>query len=129
MKKLYSSIFIIDFLLIFFIFIQQELSAVEEYRYDSKGKRDPFIPLITSEVTTSMVLQSVETIDDIKFEGVIFDPLGKSFAVLNGEVVKEGDKVSNIEIVKIYNHAITLKIYDKSYTIDLIKERGETVER
>lgn len=129
MKKVCSSILIIGLLLVSLIFIQQKLFGAEEYRYDSKGKRDPFIPLITSEVSTAIGLQSVETIDDIKFEGVIFDPSGKSVAVLNGEIVKEGDKVSNIEIVKIYSNAITLKIYDKSYTIDLIEKGGETVER
>ncbi len=100
-------------------------TSEEGYKYYPKEKRDPFVPLILSNIRISIGLESIETIDDVKFEGVIFDPYSESLAMLNGEVVKEGYKAYNIEIVKIYNDAITIKIYNKTYTIDLVEEGGE----
>ena len=121
--------FLIGALLFLFLIFAPDTLPAGEYIYYSKGNRDPFIPLIASEGRVSLGLEVVETIDDVRFEGVIFDPLGESMAVLNGEVVKEGDKAYNIEVVKIYENAISIKIYDKTHTISLIKEGGEAVER
>lgn len=128
MRKISINSFVVVFLFVFIIFMQQQLFGGEDI-YHSKGRRDPFIPLVTGGIRTSLGLQAVETIDDITFEGVIFDPSGKSIAVLNNEVVKEGDKAYNVEVVMIYEDAITVKIHDKIYTINLTEEGGETVER
>lgn len=105
-------------------FMRERLFA-SEYKYEAGDRRDPFIPLVMSEQRISMGLETVETVDDVKFEGVIFDPSGSSMAVLNGEIVKEGEKIHNVEIVKIDDNSIALKIYDKVYTIGLIEKGGE----
>lgn len=97
----------------------------EEYKYLSKGKRDPFVPLATGEVKTNVGLQAVETIDDVRFEGVIFDPSGKSMVVLNDEVLQEGDRKYNVEVIKIDNKSVIIKINDREYTIKLVEEGGE----
>ena len=76
------------------------------------------MPLITGGARASLGLQSVETIEDIKFEGIIFDPSGTSIALLNNELVKEGDVVYNVEVVRISEEGITIKIYDKIYRIN-----------
>lgn len=129
MKRI-SVVFIAVFFLVLIltIFIQERLFGLE-YKYESKDRRDPFIPLIISQRRISLGLEAVETIDDIRFEGVIFDPAGSSVAVVNGEIVREGEKIHNVEIVKIYDNAIKLKIYDKAHTIGLIEEGGGTFER
>ncbi len=92
MKRFFVNSVTITMILVSAVLIAQR-SFGQEYTYYSKGERDPFIPLITSGARMSLGLQVVETIDDIKFEGIIFDPFGKSMAMLNGEVVKEGDTV------------------------------------
>jgi hypothetical protein len=111
------------------MFLMQGRLTGAEYTYYSEGKRDPFVPLVTGEVITSLGIQSVETIEDVKLEGIVFDPSGESIAVLNGEIVREGEKAYNVEIVKIYNNAVTLKVYNDTHTIDLIEKGGETFER
>lgn len=116
------------FLFIFIIFSECQLSGAE-YKYNSKGRRDPFIPLITGQSAMSLGLESVVAVEDIEFEGVILDPSGKSMAVLNGEIVKEGDKAYNVELVKISGNAIIIKLYNNIYTIHLTEEGGETIER
>lgn len=93
-------------------------------KYYSKGKRDPFVPLVTGEVRTGLGLQAVEDVDDVRFEGIIYDPSGKSMVVLNDEVLKEGDKMYNVEVVKINKSSVTIKVHDMVYTIKLVKEGG-----
>jgi len=82
------------------------------------------MPLIAGQKRLSVGLEAIETIDDVKFEGVLYDPSGSSVAVLNGEMVQEGDKINNVEIVKISESTISLKIYKRDYTIELNQERG-----
>ena len=128
MKKIPPISFVIALLIISITSVRPGLSA-SEYKYDSRGRRDPFVPLITSGIRPSLGLMSVEGIEDVKLEGIIFDPFGKSIAVLNGEIVKEGDRTYNVEIVKISDNTITLKIHDIPYTISLVEEGSEAVER
>ena len=126
--RLSRSFGIFLFSLVFVIFSSPPLFG-EGYEYYSKGKRDPFVPLITGTVIKySLGLQAIETIEDIILEGIILDPHGESIAVLNGEIVKEGDRAYNIEIVKIYYNAVTIKLNEKVHTINLVEEGGETVE-
>ena len=72
------------------------------FQYDSKGKRDPFIP--------EGQLESVEKqlgASQLRLEGIILDPSGKSIAILNGEIVKEGDNFAGLEIKKIETNQVT----------------------
>ncbi len=97
--------------------------AAPEFSYYSKGTRDPFLPLITGDVRTSMGLRTVETIEDVKFEGIIFDPAGGSLVMLNGEVLRENQRVYNVRIIEIQPEAVTLSVYDQEHTI-YIEEDG-----
>ncbi|MBU4375891.1 MAG: hypothetical protein KKD29_00250 [Candidatus Omnitrophica bacterium] len=110
---------------IFFIFLFLVPAEGQVYKYYSKGKRDPFIPLVTGEVRTSLGLQAVEDIDDVRLEGVIFDPNGKSIVVLNDEILKEGDKMYNVEVLKITKDSVTIKVHDRMHTISLVEEGGK----
>ncbi|MEA3306002.1 MAG: hypothetical protein U9R52_04225 [Candidatus Omnitrophota bacterium] len=116
------------FSLVFTIFMPPHLFG-EGYEYYSKGKRDPFISLVTGMAArSSLGLCSVETIEDARLEGIVLDSGGRSMAVLNGDVVKEGDKVYNIEVVKIYYNAVVININGKTHTINLIEEGGRAIE-
>ena len=94
------------------------------FKYETGDRRDPFMPPIVSQKRLSVGLDAVESIEDVKFEGVIYDPIGGSIAVLNSEVVREGDKVNNVEIVRICDDTVILRIYDKTHTIVLDQEGG-----
>jgi hypothetical protein len=83
------------------------------------------MPLVTGEIRTSLGLQAVEGIDDIRFEGIVFDPSGKSIVVLNDEILKEGDKMYNVEVLKIGKNSVTIKIHERQHTIRLVEEGGE----
>ncbi|MEI8345234.1 MAG: hypothetical protein WCG06_04095, partial [Candidatus Omnitrophota bacterium] len=56
--------------------------------YNTHGKRDPFVPLVS--VRSSSVageLLSVEKAEDVRLEGLVYDPQKGSIAILNGTVV------------------------------------------
>ena len=74
-------------------------SFSEEIRYQSGGRRDPFVPIKTEVVISS---DSVETHDtSMVIEGIIFDQKGSSVVVVGGEPYKVGERVSGKKVVAI----------------------------
>ena len=74
--------------------------AAEEGLYNSRGKRDPFVPLVTTATRVSSGLVSVENIEELNVEGVVYDPAG-SIVVINGTVLKEGEELGVVKVLKI----------------------------
>ena len=97
----------------------------ERIAYDSKGKRDPFLPLITGEKGTVMGLEMVETIDDVRLEGVIMDAAGSSMAVINDTLLMEGEKQYSVTLKRVENNSVVIYVHDKEHTVYLITEGGE----
>jgi len=92
------------FILIFIsgMFFHLLSSAEEQFKYDPKGKRNPFIPIVTSD-GKFLKLESEEDISnkELVLQGIIYDKSGLSFAIVNGAVVKTGDMVEGYQILKI----------------------------
>lgn len=100
------------------------LYAAESFRYEPHGKRDPFVPLVGSDKPSVVRLEDVTSADDIKLEGIAVGSQGKKTAILNGEAVKEGDKVGDIELKMIGKNSITILIGGKPHQIYLPGEEG-----
>jgi hypothetical protein len=75
----------------------------DEYVYDSAGKRDPFIPLITADGRFVQLERTPEEEEAslLKVEGIIYDKYGLSFAVVDGSVVKVGDVISDYQVLRV----------------------------
>ena len=101
----------------------------EDSGYDSKGKRDPFVPLIGVEKNTAAGLANVASIDDVKLEGIAIGLKGRNLAIMNGEMVKEQDTIGNVSIKKITDKTITLSINGIEYTMNLPEEGGVKGEK
>lgn len=71
-----------------------------EFVYNPKGKRNPFIPLVTPEGRL-LKLDKDEVRGDLAVEGIIYDGLGRSYAIVNGQVVGIGDEVAGYSVLKI----------------------------
>lgn len=99
-------------------------SAAESYKYDPHGKRDPFVPLIGIDTPAVSRLEDITSITDIRLEGIGSMPGGKIAAILNGEIVKKGDKFGDIEIKNITKKRIMIKMGGKDFNIDLAEEGG-----
>lgn len=100
------------------------MSASAEAKYDAKGKRDPFIPLVGVDRPKVSGLDGVTSVEDIRLEGILTGAKGGRNAVINGEIVKENDSVGEVTIKNITAHAVLLNINGKDYTVNMPDERG-----
>ena len=76
--------------------------AAEESLYTAKGKRDPFIQLVTTNARQAAGgLLSVESAEEITVEGIVYAGHKDSIVVANGSVMKEGDEVGNVKVLEI----------------------------
>ncbi len=91
----------------------------QEIRYDSGGRRDPFIPLVTLE---GIVDQKKFDSKDIKIEGIVFDPSGGSMVLINGEFYKEGDHVNGANVITIFRDRVILSQSDEEKTLWIREE-------
>ncbi len=81
--------------------------AQADFVYDAKGKRNPFIPLVTSDGQL-IKLQEEEKKNELSLKGIIYDKSGSSFAIINDEVIKAGDELLGFKVVKIEERKIIL---------------------
>lgn len=84
--------------------------------YDSKGKRDPFISLIGKNVKLTDV-ELLESIEQVRVEGVIVDPDKGSSAIVNGQIIRVGEFLGGFKLEKVTNYYIVMKRDEKEYTI------------
>jgi hypothetical protein len=92
-------IFTVLFYILYFIFAASSFSQ-EQFSYDAKNKRDPFIALVTPDGRL-LDLEPVAKASVLLLEGIIYDKNGLSCAVVNGGIVKIGDKVGDYQVLKI----------------------------
>lgn len=93
-----------------------------EYAYDSKGKRDPFIPLVSPEGVLIKLDKEEKASSVLSVEGIIYDKQGLSYALVAGNVVRVGDTVSDgYQVLKIEKNKVIF-IKDGQLTEVLLKE-------
>ena len=94
------SLFTFHFSLFTFSFAQ------EQFVYDAKNKRNPFIPLVTPEGRLLTLEQDEKAMNSLLVEGIIYDKNGLSYAVVNGEVIKVGDGINNYQVLRIEKNRV-----------------------
>lgn len=97
-----------------------EMTALEaaSFIYDAKGKRDPFIPLV-GEKRQTVGIEEILSIEDVSLEGVAVGPNGRMIVILNGVMLKEGEKAGGLEIKKISREKVTVIKDGKKYELNL----------
>lgn len=115
--KRFLSLFIFFLMLSYPLFFS--IALAEEFRYDSHAKRDPFSIAKSTKITVDDSKSKV----DIKLEGVVLDPGGKSVAVINGDMVAAGDKIGDsILVKKITKQGVEVEQDGKTFTIPIVTE-------
>lgn len=107
LKKLFSLRHIFYFLIFsfFLLFVSSIFSfAEEQFIYDDKFKRNPFMPLVTSD--GRIIDLDREENSEICIEGIIYSEKGPSYAIINQSVVKIDDWIGDYRIVKIDRDAV-----------------------
>lgn len=94
----------------------------EGFIYDSKGRRDPFIPLLGKGAEFLFIEEAVESVAGICLTGVVYDPTGQSFATINDEVVVENDLVGGFKVKEIRDGKVVLQKDNEEFVVNLIEE-------
>ncbi len=98
------------------------LCAQEQFTYDAKGRRDPFIPLVTPDGRL-LKLETEENALGLSLEGIIYDEHGLSYAIVNGAVLKVSDKAGNYQVLRIEKNKVIF-IKEGQTTEVKLKEEG-----
>ena len=81
--------------------------------YESKGKRNPFVPLLLPDGQRVNPPPDEEGagpfgLGSVSLQGVIYDPAGNSTVILNGQLLRENEEWEGIRILKIEANAVTI---------------------
>ena len=95
------------------------MAFAEEFRYDSHGHRDPFVPVLKA--NTSAKLGHTE----FHLQGIVIDPNGGSFAVVNGQVLREGDEFEGFFLKKIESNRVLFENEGAGFEVILNEDEEE----
>jgi hypothetical protein len=114
------------FLLMFFfcLFAVQSAYAQDEFQYDDQGRHNPFIPLVTPDGRLLKLDKQEESETGLSIEGIIYDQYASSYAIVNGETVKVGDRLGNFQVLKIEKDRVVFVKDGETYEL-LLKKEGE----
>jgi hypothetical protein len=91
------------------------------FAYDAKNARNPFIPLLTSDGRLIKTESSVST-EGISLQGVVYDKGGASYALVNGGVVRVGDKVGDYQVLRVEEDRVIFIKDGQPLAIEVTKE-------
>jgi len=110
------------FLGIILILITGVLFGEDGFKYDAKSKRDPFVPLVSEEGAYVSDAYGIKDINDIRLEGIVWDKRKGSAAIINGEIVREGDEIGSVKLIKIERECVVFDIDGEEVKIDLMED-------
>ena len=95
--------------------------------YDSKGKRDPFVALVHEGrfIGTGGTLTSASQPSDLQLVGILWDPWGRSIALINDAEVTVGEMVGEYQVVDIQQDAVMVMREGKPIILQLSFENQE----
>lgn len=93
-----------------------------QFSYDAKGKRDPFVPLVTPDGRLLKLDEEAGGDINLSLEGIIYDKNGVSYAVVNGAVLKAGDRIGDYRVLRIEERKVTFIRDGQTQEIELTKE-------
>jgi hypothetical protein len=101
--------------------------------YDPKGKRDPFVPLVRDgrfiSATGATLALSVPLDASLPLlGGILWDPAGRSIALLNGKETMVGETVGRYQVVDIHEDHVILEQDGRRVTLQITFEEQVTSE-
>lgn len=98
-------------------------SSSAQDKYNSFGKRDPFVPLMgVTEVQSRGGLAGIFAVDDVTLQGIVTAPDGTKSAIINGEVINEDQRVGSLYIESIGKNEIVIKINEERHVVKLFSK-------
>ena len=106
------------------VFCSPQFSAADELKvsfiYNDSGLRDPFIPasFTTSEPEPDKD-ENILSNMNFKLEGIMWDPVDP-YVIINDEILRVGDELDGVTILKIEKESVTFGVKDKTIVVPLI---------
>jgi len=97
------------------------LFAQEVFVYDDHGRRDPFWPLVSASGAILSYDDDLK-LEDMVLEGVIYDPKGEKFAIVNSRVLKVSDTIGGFLVAAVNPRSVVLSRQGQEFTLNLKKE-------
>ena len=98
------------------------VARAERFHYNANGRRDPFVALVRDgrivAISTSGYAESSKPV----LYGVLWDPEGRSIALINDGEARVGDMVGDYRVVEIRKDAVVLANGGESVVIELAFE-------
>ena len=111
-------------IIVFLVLTFKLLSFAEsDFVYDAKGKRNPFIPLVTNEGRLIKLDKEEEKgSTDLAIDGIIYDKSGLSYAIINAAVVGVGDYVGEYRVLKVESDRVVFLKQDQIREVFITQE-------
>jgi len=106
-----------------FVTVGQSEESLKPY-YNSEGRRDPFVPLVgvSQKDIVRRGVWNVLSVDDILLQGIVLNPDGIRSAVVNGEVIKEGEIIDQVLIKTVGENNIIVEINGRLHELKLYED-------
>ncbi len=98
------------------------LFAAEEFVYDSHGRRDPFVPLVSEGGGFVSDTYGIKSAEDVRLEGIVWEEGKRSMAVINGEIFRAGQSIGELNIVEIQRDGVVFEAGDERIKVELRDE-------
>ena len=103
-----------------------------EAAYQSKGKRDPFVPLINAEgqriYPPGLEEGTATGVSGLALQGIVSDAQGDGYAIINGKIVREGDEINGMTVDRIRPAAVTILAEGQKHVLELPVSQAPAAE-
>ena len=102
---------------------------LEAFVYHAKGKRDPFIPLVRDGKLISLVdgeSAPATSLSGLQLTGILWDPGGRSLALINGTEIGVGGTVEGYHVAQIRQDRVVLMRDGKSLVLQIAFEEASS---
>ena len=90
------------------------------YSFTAQGKRDPFIPLVSA--AGYLINLEEEEESALRLEGIMYDPRGDSMAIINGDLLKVGERIADAVVSKIEPNKVIIIKDNQRLELELRRE-------
>lgn len=88
--------------------------------YDDHSQRDPFVPQVSA-AGTVVTYEADLTAGDMVLEGIVADAQGNNMAVINGKIVRQGDRIGLFAVTVVRPEDVELVKDGQRFTVKLKK--------
>ncbi len=100
---------------------QDNPSEQPSFVYQDHGKKDPFWPLVSS-AGNIINYDSDLSVTEMALEGIMLGANGNAVAIVNGKVVKKGDKMGDFLVESIEKDFVVFSKGDEKFELRLKKK-------